>query len=73
MQRKILSWYCSLIIVLARTNRYIFQILSLLVRVFQSIKSVTLMFLEGGHTQNENDSIHSAVEKSKKGTTVNHP
>ena len=54
-------------------NRYIIQMLSLLVRIFQNIKSVTLMFLERGHTQNKNDIIHSTVEQSQKGMTINHP
>ena len=47
-------------------NRYIIQMMSLAVRKFKNLKSIELVFLERGHTQNENDSIHSTIEKSKK-------
>ena len=47
-------------------NRYIIQMMSLTVRKFKNLKSIELVFLERGHTQNENDSIHSTIEKSKK-------
>ena len=47
--------------------------ISMAVRAFHNLKSIVLMFLERGHTQNENDSVHSAIERSKKGITINHP
>ena len=53
-------------------NRYIIQMMSLAVRKFKKLKSVQLVFLERGHTQN-NNSIHSTIEKSKKEITIFHP
>ena len=47
--------------------------MSLAVRKFKNLKSIQLVFLERGHMQNENDSIHSTIEKSKKGITIFHP
>ena len=46
-------------------NRYIIQMMSLAVRKFKNLKSIELVFLEKGHTQNESDSIHSTIEKRK--------
>ena len=54
-------------------NQFIIQMMSLAVRKFKNIKSIQLVFLERGHTQNENNLIHSNIEKSKKGITIFHP
>lgn len=34
------------------------------------LNSITHRYLESGHSQNENDSIHAVIERSKKGMTV---
>lgn len=47
--------------------------LSVALRKFENIKSLQLVFLERGHTQNENDSVHSTIETSKKGISIFHP
>lgn len=39
----------------------------------QNISSIELKFLESGHTQMEVDSMHSVIEKEKKGRTVFSP
>ena len=54
-------------------NRYMIQIMPLAVRKFKNLKSIQLVFLERGHTQDENDSIHSTIEKSEKGIRIFHP
>ena len=33
---------------------------------FQDIQSMKLFFLDHGHMQNENDSIHSVIEQNKR-------
>ena len=40
---------------------------------FQDIQSMKLFFLDHGHMQNENDSIHSVIERNKKGVSIYHP
>ena len=40
---------------------------------FQNIQSMKLFFLNCGHMQNENDSIHSVIERNKKGVSIYHP
>ena len=45
--------------------RFIIQMISLAVRKFKNIRSIQLVFLEREHMQNENDLIHSTIEKSK--------
>ena len=40
---------------------------------FQNIESMEWFFLECGHTQNENYSIHSVIEQNKKGVSIYHP
>ena len=54
-------------------NRFIVEMISVAVRKCKKLNSVTLIFLERGHTQNENDTIHAAIERNKKGLTINHP
>ena len=54
-------------------NLYIIQMISLAVRKFKNLKSLQLVFLERRQTQSENNSIHSAIEKSKKGITIFEP
>ena len=54
-------------------NRFIVQMMSIVIQKFKNIKSIHLSFLERGHTQNENDSVHSVIERSKKGVSIYHP
>ena len=54
-------------------NRFVTQMILLAVMKFKNIKLIQLVFLERGNTQNENDSIHSTIEKGKKGITIFHP
>lgn len=37
----------------------------------QKLKEIQLIFVEKGHTQNANDSIHSTNERAKKGNIFN--
>ena len=53
-------------------NRYMSACLSYVVRT-SHIKVIEQKFLESGHTQMEVDSIHSAIEASKKKVDVYHP
>ena len=54
-------------------NRMINQMLSVLTINLNNLKAAELIFLEKGHTQNCNDSVHSSIEKAKKGINVYHP
>ena len=54
-------------------NRYLFKMLSVAALTIGNITSIELILLEKGHTQNENDSVHSRLENAKKGRTVYHP
>ena len=47
--------------------------LSVLTINTNNLTTVELIFLEKGHTQNENDSIHSCIERAKKGINIYHP
>ena len=38
-----------------------------------NVRVINYLFLEKGHTQNANDSIHSSIEQAKRGVTINHP
>ena len=44
--------------------------MSVAVLTIANISSIELILLEKGHTQNENDSVHSRLETAKKGSTV---
>ena len=54
-------------------NRWIFLMMSVLLINFKILLSVKLAFLEKGHTQNENDTVHSVIEKKKAGHEIMHP
>lgn len=47
--------------------------MSLVNQKFKNIKSIHLSFLERGHTQNENDSVHSFIQGRKKCVSIYHP
>ena len=42
-------------------------------RELPNVRVINYFFLEKGHTQNANDSIHSSIEQAKRGVTINHP
>ena len=52
-------------------NRFVLQMLSLF--TIKTGISTHLIFLEKGHTQNCNDTMHSNIEKAKKGIEIDHP
>ena len=54
-------------------NRFVIQMLSLALLKNSNLKVIQLIFLEVGHTQNENDTIHSLIEGEKKGIDIYHP
>ena len=54
-------------------NRMICQMLSMVIQHFENIKAVQTIYLEQGHTQNENDTAHSIIEKRKRGINILHP
>ena len=43
-------------------NKMICQMLSMVIQHFANIKAVEILYLEQGHTQNENDTAHSMIE-----------
>ena len=50
-------------------NKYIISMYAYAIQRI-NIESITHRFLESGHSQNENDSIHGVIEKSRKGVSV---
>lgn len=50
-----------------------FAMLHYICQTIVNIEGVELKFLESGHTQMEVDSMHSVIEKEKKGRTVYTP
>lgn len=47
--------------------------MSIVLKKIPNIQSIDLVFLVKGHTHNENDSVHAAIERAKKGVTIHHP
>ena len=54
-------------------SRFTVEMLLLVLLQIQNIESMELFFLECGYTQNENDPIHSIIERNKKGVSIYHP
>ena len=54
-------------------NRFMLQMMALTVIKTLNLHEIELIFLEKGHTQNANDTIHSVIENAKKGIEVLHP
>ena len=56
-------------------NRFIVEMLPLVLLQFQNSQfyGMELFILERGHTHNENDSKHSAIEQNKNGVSIYHP
>ena len=54
-------------------NRWIMKMMSIVLKKIPNIQSIDLVFLVKGHTHNENDSVHAAIERAKKGVTIHHP
>lgn len=54
-------------------NRFVATLYWFLVGSIDAIESVTHSFLEVGHTQNENDSIHSAIERAARKAKIYTP
>lgn len=54
-------------------NRFLMKMLSIVLHNTVNTMTIELIFLTKGHTQNENDSVHSCVEAAKKGITVYAP
>ena len=60
-------------IVQARTKTAIIYEMSLLTIKILKLKKIQLIFLEKGHTQNANDSMHSKIEQAKWRINIFHP
>ena len=54
-------------------NQYLAAGLHHTVKASPSLEILEQKFLESGHTQMECDSMHSAIEHAKKGTSIYHP
>ena len=54
-------------------SRMTYQILLWALYKIEQLKEVEYIFLEKGHTQNANESIHSNIEQAKKGIEIHHP
>ena len=54
-------------------NWFVYHTLSLSTMIIENLDEVELVFLEKGHTQNANDTMHSLIENAKKGKELYHP
>lgn len=54
-------------------NRFVASILLHAVKTIANLQTIELKFLEPGHTQMEADSMHSAIERAKKGMKIFSP
>jgi hypothetical protein len=50
-------------------NRYILALMAYVVQT-TPIEKIALCFLEKGHTQNENDSVHSTIEQARRNLNI---
>ena len=46
-------------------NRFVYHTLSLSTMIIENLGEVELVFIEKGHTQNANDTMHSQIENAK--------
>ena len=49
------------------------EMISVSVIEIPNLKAMSFVFLEKGHTHNENDTAHSCIEKAKSGVRIDHP
>ena len=54
-------------------NRMQNEMISVSVIEIPNLKAMSFVFLEKGHTHNENDTAHSCIEKAKSGVRIDHP
>ena len=56
-----------------KKNRYLYLMMSLLTLKMQKLKEIQSNFLEKGHTQTANGSMHCSIEQAKRGVNIFHP